>query len=371
MRFLLLTVIGTLLAGASVRAQFELSNGIAAIADDAVITVQDVRQVAADTIETYRRTYRNDRETLEQKQIGALSDALESLIDRQLVLHDFENSGGVIQESYIDDLIKARIQERFGDRVTLIKGLQAQGITYETFRQRERERLIGNMMQRKNVGEVLLISPAKIERYYQTNLHRFKLGNQVKLRVIVLNRPQTSEVSDVLKLASEIKAKIDGGAPFAEMATIYSEGSERKEGGLWGLRQESQLRKGLWEIAYGLKTGECSRVVSMSSLADGTYWVCQYGLSGEMLVARRFNERERDVLIEEKKFENGVPAGEEIPPPQVFYLIFSEEKEVARTRALQEVRDEIEMDLVLEERARLQKKWIDKLRAKSFVRTFN
>ena len=366
-----MTVIGTMLAGASARSEFELSNGIAAIADDAVITVQDVRQVAADTIETYRRTYFNDREMLEQKRISALSDALESLIDRQLVLHDFKNIGGVIQESYIDDLIKERIREKFGDRVTLIKGLQAQGITYETFRQRERERLIGRLMERKNVGEVLLISPAKIERYYQTNLHRFKLGDQVKLRVIVLNRPPTSEVDDVLKLAGQIKVKIDGGAPFTEMASIYSEGPERKEAGLWGLRQESQLRKGLWEVAYGLKTGECSRVVSMSSVSDGTYWVCQYGPAGELVVARRFNERERDILVEEKKVEKGTAVGEQIPPPQVFYLILSEDKQVARTRSLQEVREEIEMDLLLQERARLQKKWIDRLRAKSFVRTFN
>ena len=47
-----------------------------------------------------------------------------------------------------------------------------------------------------------------------------------------------------------------------------------------------------------------------------------------------------------------------------------DEKQIARTRTLAEVRDEIEKDLLLQERGRLQKKWIERLRAKSFFRYF-
>jgi hypothetical protein len=48
----------------------------------------------------------------------------------------------IIQESSIDDAIRERIHEQFGDRVTFAKALQAEGITYETLRQRERDKLI-------------------------------------------------------------------------------------------------------------------------------------------------------------------------------------------------------------------------------------
>jgi hypothetical protein len=34
------------------------------------------------------------------------------------------------------------------------------------------------------------------------------------------------------------------------------------------------------------------------------------------------------------------------------------------------VRDEIEKELIVQERARLQKKWVERLRAKAFVRYF-
>jgi hypothetical protein len=79
---------------------------------------------------------------------------------------------------------------------------------------------------------------------------------------------------------------------------------------------------------------------------------------------------EGDIFQEEKVFKD--PAGLDIVPalPQEFYLMYVDEKQAARTRTLSEVRDEIEKDLLLQERARLQKKWIDRLRAKSFVRYF-
>jgi len=108
----------------------------------------------------------------------------------------------------------------------------------------------------------------------------------------------------------------------------------------------------------------------MSTASDGTYWVSEYNPAGEILIARRFNEQEKDVLMEELKLVEGPVTLGKVPVPQVFYLMQVEEKQVARTKLLSEVRDEIERDLLLQERARLQKRWVEKLRAKSFFRYF-
>lgn len=327
---------------------------------------------AEEVINVYRRTYFNNPELFRQKSDMAMAEALEQLIDQQLVLHDFKNLGGTIQESWIDDNIKERIREQFGDRVTFTKSLQAQGITYETYRQRERDRFISMMMERKNVREALLISPAKIERYYDTNLHRFKLGDQIKLRMIRLSRAGGSSADEVRELASEIKTKIDRGAAFSEMASAHSE-YWSKEGGLWGWKEESQVKLGLSEIAFYLKPGECSKVVSLATIEEANYWVYQYDLSGKVTVGRKFTERgtnQREAFLEEKRFQEQI-THEELPAvPQEFYLMFVDEKQAARTRPLSEVRDEIEKDLLLQERARLQKKWIHRLRDKSFIRYF-
>jgi hypothetical protein len=47
-----------------------------------------------------------------------------------------------------------------------------------------------------------------------------------------------------------------------------------------------------------------------------------------------------------------------------------EDRRPAHTKPLAEVREEIERNLIAQENERLQKKWIDRLKAKSFVRYF-
>jgi peptidyl-prolyl cis-trans isomerase SurA len=368
MRIIGSVLLGVMLGCAGARGEFELSNAIRAVADDAVITDHQVRQSTADTIDLYRRTYFNNPEAYERKSITALAEALEALIDRQLILHDFKNLGGTIQDSYIDDIIKERIRDQFGDRMTLIKGLHAQGITWETFRQRERDRVIESIMERKNVREGLLISPAKIEHYYQTNLQSYKLEDRIKLRKIELNRTATASVDEIRQRAFEIKAKIDGGVPFSEMAAGYSEASDRKDGGLWGWKEARQIAKGLGEIAFALKPGECSMLVGFAREGGGAYWVFQYDRNGGVTLGRKFTDK--DVFVEERRFGEQ-PGPVELPAqPNTIYLLHVDEKQSARTRLLAEVRDEIEKDLLLQERARLQKKWLQRLRAKSFVRYF-
>ncbi|HXJ71861.1 MAG TPA: peptidylprolyl isomerase, partial [Candidatus Dormibacteraeota bacterium] len=241
-------------------------------------------------------------------------------------------------------------------------------ITQEAFRQKMRDEIITYIMRRKNVNEALLISPAKIEHYYTTNLIAFKMDDQVKLRMIMISCLDVNSVDDTLRLTSQVKTKIDGGASFADMAVVYSEDLYKKEGGLWGWVGEKKLLKGLSEIAFGLNTGVCSRVVARAPAGEDSYWIYQYDQSNKVSVARKFGEPH--LFLEERKFPKGGDL-EDLPAlPQNFYLLYAEDRQAARTRPLPEVRDEIERDLLVLERTRLERKWIDRLRAKAFVRRF-
>ena len=343
---------------------YELINGIAAIANDSVITIQDVRQASAQALDLAQRTYYNDPQQLRRKSDEAISDALELLLERQLILFEFKSAGGNLPDSIIDDEIKDRIRQQFGDRANLIKNLQAQGLTYEAYRQRTREEIILNYMDRKNVREALLISPAKIERFYETNSARYKLGQQIKLRMITLNRSVGSAANEVKLVAMDIRSKIASGESFAELASSYSEGSQRKEGGLMGWVQESALSP-LSRIAVDLAPGTCSDVIGLARERDETYWIYEYNSSGAVVKGRHFTPR--DILMEEKRVDTGTEPG---AAPQAFYLLSVDERQVARTKVLDEVRDEIERELLVLERSRIRKKWIDRLKNKSFVTYF-
>src|ERR1019366_8740466 len=132
----------------------------------------------------------------------------------------------------IDQEIAGEIRTRFGgNRMTFIQTLRAEGITLERHRQQLRDRMLVTWLRQKNISSEIIVSPHRVEPYYAAHRDEFKMQEEVKLRMIVLNCSGEEAVSRTEKLAGEVLAKLKDGATFVEMATVYSEGSQRKEGG--------------------------------------------------------------------------------------------------------------------------------------------
>jgi peptidyl-prolyl cis-trans isomerase SurA len=294
-------------------------DGILAVINDTVITRQQVEDFVAPAIDSLRRDYAGQPDAVfQQKLTGVINDGLEQLVERQLILHDFDVEGYRLPDSVVDDLVQDRIRERFSDRVTLMKTLQAQGETFETFRNDVRDQYIVSALRSKNIAQEIIISPFKVETYYQTHQDDFKVEDEIKLRMIVLNKTDSDDTNTV-NLAREIQGKIKQGASFADMASIYSQDSLRSQGGDRGWIERSVLRKELADAAGALQPGQVSDIIEM---------------------------------------------------PDACYLMLIEETRPAHVKQLNEVRDEIEKNLRAQEQARLEKQWIDKLKAKTFILYF-
>jgi peptidyl-prolyl cis-trans isomerase SurA len=305
------------LAWASLPAFSQTFNGIAAIVNDSIITVNDVKEMALPVFESVQRQYFDRPQVLNQKMEEAARDGLNQLIERQLIMREFEAGGYNFPEAIIEDEIKDRIRKRFGDRVTLTQTLKAQGVTYESYRKQIREEIIINAMRSRNISQELIISPFKIESFYKTNQSQFAVGDQVKLRMIQLKPPADGNRERIRKTAADILAKAKSGTPFAELAKTYHQGTQ--PAGDWGWVEKNVLRKELSDVAFSLKPGQCS---------------------------------------------------DPIETTDSLYLLSVEDKRQASTRPLTEVRSEIEKTLLVQERARLGKKWIDRLRKKTYVAMF-
>jgi parvulin-like peptidyl-prolyl isomerase len=300
-------------------AQTRTLNGIAVIVNEAVITYSEVEDFAGPALDAVRRTPLPAAQ-LQQKMTQIQTDALQQLVERQLILNDYKVSGYNLPESIIDDEINIRIRKQFGDRLRLTQTLQAQGGTYESYRRNIREQIIVDALAQKHVSSVVLISPYKIEQYFETNKQNFQLEDQVKLRMIVLNKPPGSDAAITTKLAKEILLKLDEGASFTEMAGIYSEGAQRAQQGDWGwVEKKKVLRPELDAVAFTLKKGQHSGVIETADAC---------------------------------------------------YILLVEDVRQAQVRPLPEVRDEIEKILVAEERSRLRRQYVERLTKKSFVRYY-
>ncbi len=303
--------------------QAALVNGINAIVNDTVITYDQVERWIALIADGLVRQYRNQPQILEERLKKLRADQIEELVERQLILNEFKTAGYKLPETFIDDAIRDEIRKNFyGDSARLTKTLQSEGMTKEAFRQQQRDRIIVQYLSKENISsQKILVSPFKIEKFYASNQEKYKVGDQVKLRMIVLSQSPAAEPGRAKKLAEEVLKKIQEGAAFAEMATIYSEGAQRAEGGDrgWVDRERTDLKKELADAAFALKSGQVSGVIEQ---------------------------------------------------PEGCYLMFVEEARPAHVRPIADVREEIESTLKAQESAKMRKQWIDRLRNKSFVRYY-
>ena len=300
----------------------ELVDGIKAVVNDGIITYAEVYEYITPAAMALRREYAGESGQFQQKLDAAQNDGLEQLIERQLILYDFNVDGYAkgyrLPETTVDELVQQNVRERFGDRITLMKTLQAQGRTYEKYRRDVRDQFIVSAMRAQNISaSKVIISPYKVETYYLNRQDDFKVEDQIKLRMIVLNKHADDTNSPAL--AGEILAQIKGGATFQEMASVYSQDSQRSQGGDRGWVERSVLRKDLSDVAFALKPGQVSGVIDT---------------------------------------------------PEACYLMLVEQKRPAHFKPLNEVRNEIEVTLRTQAQQQLEQHWIAKLKKKTFIRLF-
>jgi parvulin-like peptidyl-prolyl isomerase len=274
-----------------------------------------VEEYTRPAVDALRRQYAGQPALFEQKVNDALDDSTKQLVERALIMHSFDTDGYHLPDSVIDQVVQERIREKFGDRVTLIKTLQAQGMTFEQFRKQIREQYIETAMRNQNVSREIIISPYKVEHYYQTHQNDFRVDDQVHLRMIVLNKPSQDD-TNTLALANEIATKLKEGASFDEMASVYSQGSQQHQGGDWGWVEKTVLRKELGDVAFSLQPGQVSGAIDT---------------------------------------------------PDTVYVMQVVDKKAAHARPLADVRSDIEKTLRLQQQDVLSRQWIDGLKNKTFV----
>lgn len=292
-----------------------LANSIVAIVNDRVITLREVREAIRNDAEFLQRRYAREPQVLEEKMKVLQEERLEQMVEHALVLQEFNTLGYPLPESYINNRLEESIKQ-YGDRLTLTKTLQAEGITFEAYKKRIREETILNLMWAARVPRDPLISPTKIENYYLKHRDEFKVKDRAKLRMIALN---STPENQPIGLAKEIAAKIKDGASFADMARVYSQSSSGANGGDQGWVERGQFLDEILDVAFALQPGTVS---------------------------------------------------EPIVTPKAVFLIMVDEAQKEHVQNLTEIREDIEKRLKAEEIKRLRKQFVDRLKKKAYVRYF-
>lgn len=301
----------------------EVIDGVAAIVNNEVITISQVRELIGTRERAMREGYNGPdlADKIKEMRLAALKD----LVDRQLIIQEFrkmQEKGANIPDHVVDDRVQGIIREEFaGDRAAFVRTLQAQGYTLTRFKEIEKEKIIVQALRQSKMTESFLVSPNQIQSFYDKNRPAYSLPEQVKLRMIVLREGNSGDIisgANKDQVAEEIREKLKTGAEFDRMAQMYSEDeATRDAGGDWGWIERSTLNEQLSKTAFTLKPGEISPII---------------------------------------KVQNSL------------YILTVEARKNASVKPLGEVREEIEKTLMQKERMKSQQRWMDGLRQKAFIK---
>jgi peptidyl-prolyl cis-trans isomerase SurA len=298
----------------------KFANGIAAIAEDKIITVDDVRREITPLVPQIRQESRSEAEF--NQKLSALQDnAIQNLIDRVLIIKDFQKDDKKhVPESFVDNQISDELTDQFdNDRSKFLAYLRARGTTMREYRKEVEEDIIYNYEMHSQHKSQTIVSPVRIEQYYKENKDRFYQDDSVHLRLIQLSRVGDETDGALRGQADAILLRLRSGEKFEDLAKEYSSDSRRAKGGDWGWMKRSDLKPEFSEPLFAVKKGEASEPVIL---------------------------------------------------PEGCFLLYAEDRKYAGIQPLDEVRDQIERILVQQMGHEYEDKWLERLRRNGYVKHF-
>ena len=297
------------------------ANGIVAVAEEKIITVADVMQYIGPLLPQLRNEAKNEKEF--QERLEQLQDsAIQDLIDRVLIVKEFrKDEKRQIPQSYVDNAIADEIAERFeGDRSKYLAYLKSKGQTQRDYRRETEENIIFQYMQGQQRKSQSVISPVRIETFYNENKDRFYEEDKVYLRLIHLTRTNNETDEQLKALANQVSARVKAGEKFEDIAkSEINRDMRRTKGGDWGWQKRSDFRKEFSDVAFALKKGDVSDPILL---------------------------------------------------PEGCFILFAEDRKFAGIQGIDEVRDQIERILVQQMGRASQERWLERLRRNGYIKHY-
>jgi len=219
-------------------------------------------------------------------------DVLRDLIDQQLLLEKGKDLGISGDTDLIKQLDQMRKSMNLDSMEALEKEAEKQGISWEDFKQTQRNQIITRKVIGQEVGGHLALSKEEEEQFYEQHKNEMEQPESIRLSEILVaakapaaTAPNPTEPKGVAaasetpldqaakqvpdaaaQAAAEAKAndllkQIRGGANFEDIAKKNSDGPSAADGGALGVFKRGQLAKQLEDTTFGMKAGDVTDVI--------------------------------------------------------------------------------------------------------------
>ena len=222
-------------------------------------------------------------------------DVLRDLIDQQLLIDKGKDLGLTADTELIKKLDEMRKQMNLESLDDLEKAAQAQGISYEDFKQNMRNQIITQQVIGREVGGHLNITKEEEQKFYEEHKSEMEQPEQIRLSEILVSTSKPSSITPIAKpdpaappaadgakpaetpapvappaadelAAAEAKAnslheQIQKGAAFDDVAKKSSDGPSAAQGGDLGYFKRGTLSKDLEDRTFAMKAGDVTDVI--------------------------------------------------------------------------------------------------------------
>ncbi len=217
-------------------------------------------------------------------------DVLRDLIDQQLLLEKGKDLGITGDTDLIKQLDQMRKDMKLDSMESLEKEAEKQGVSWEDFKQTQRNQIITRKVIGEEVGGHLSISKEEEQKFYDDHKNEMAQPEYIRLSEILVapktvesakatadansSTPPNQAAEDAAKQAADAAAlsaaeakandllkQIRGGASFEDIAKKYSDGPSAADGGALGMFKRGQLAKELEDKTFAMKSGEVTDVI--------------------------------------------------------------------------------------------------------------
>ena len=210
-------------------------------------------------------------------------DVLRDLIDQQLLLQKGKDLGITGDTELVKRLDEMRKQMNLGTMEELEKAAEAQGASYEDFKQNLRNQIVTQRVIGQEVGSHLAMNKEDVKKFYDQHKAEMERPEQVRLSEILIApktpakpaaganteakpEPPSEAETEAALAAAQAKAQdvldqIHKGGKFADLAKKYSDGPSAKDGGDLSYFKRGTLSKELEDKVFALKAGEVTDVI--------------------------------------------------------------------------------------------------------------
>src|SRR5215472_11964692 len=195
-------------------------------------------------------------------------DLLRDLIDSKLLSQKADELGISADTDLIKRLDDLRKQMHAESMEDLEKAAQAQGDSFEEFKQNMKESILTQKVIQQEVGAHISVTQQEIQDYYNQHKSEMERPEQVRLSEILIStqpppaKPGQPEPSSD-QLVAQAKAKVDAiyaqlqkGAKFDAVAQKESAGPTAGQGGDLEYFKRGTLSKQLEDQVFALKAGQ-------------------------------------------------------------------------------------------------------------------